>query len=126
MLPFQLVKPEIKPSSLTRQGGEELLKRIHELCLKDAKHKQAMANGTMEPPIIKNGSNGVKIADKTLIAESAALISKEIENLNKFEQKKDETLDIALEPTLPSVKQMDDRDRLDVECWIIIKTICTL
>jgi len=107
-----IVKPEIKPGNLSRGGGEEILSRVHELCLKDTKHKQAIAQNinsnpkkVSEAPILKRDSQNV--------AETAALLTKEIENFNNL--KSDKTLKIDLEPNLPSVKQMEERDRLDVE-----------
>jgi len=124
LLPFDtchIVKPEIKPSNLSRSGGEEILTRVHELCLKDTKHKQAHApsspNKVAEASIIKNGAS-IGLHEKTIkdsqnVAETSALLTKEIENFNSLES--DKTLKIDLEPNLPSVKQMNERDRLDVE-----------
>ena len=55
-------------------------------------------------------------SDPIVTAENAALLSKEILELNSKNQKsKDETLDIELDPTLPSTKNMEDRDRFDLE-----------
>ena len=114
-----------------------MVARIQDLCLKDAKHRQAMLQMTAgdkqlttaaaagEAPILKRSAAG----DSALAAETAALLTKEIENLNskqltteaekmnskQQQQKEDLTLKIELEPTLPSVKNMEDRDRLDVE-----------
>ena len=80
--------------------------------LQDTKHKQAIAQNinsnpkkVSEAPILKRDSQNV--------AETAALLTKEIENFNNL--KSDKTLKIDLEPNLPSVKQMEERDRLDVE-----------
>ena len=53
-----------------------------------------------------------------MAAETAVLLSKEIENYNKHQnesKKSDQTLSIELEPSLPSVRNMGDRDKLDVE-----------
>ena len=112
LLPCPVVKPYIKPSNLSRTGGQELINRINELCIKDAKHRQAMTSA----PIIKNVQepSATKKASTTA-AETAALLSKEIENMNKNISLDNKTLNIELEPHLPSVKTMDDRDRLDVE-----------
>ena len=98
--------------------------RIQDLCLKEAKHRQAMQQMTAgakqlnttaagEAPIIKKSAAG----DSAMAAETAALLTKEIENLNNKQQlqQEDLTLKIELEPTLPSVKTMEDRDRLDVD-----------
>ena len=67
-------------------------------------------------PIIKNVQepSATKKASTTA-AETASLLSKEIENMNKNISLDNKTLNIELEPHLPSVKTMDDRDRLDVE-----------
>ena len=124
-----------------------MVARIQDLCLKAAKHRQAlqqMAAGDKqlstaaagEAPIIKKSAAG----DSAMVAETAALLTKEIENMNskqlttaaehlnnkqltaaaehlnnKQQLKEDLTLKIELEPTLPSVKDMEDRDRLDTE-----------
>ena len=85
---------------------------INELCIKEAKHRQAMTSA----PIIKNVQEPSvnKKASQAVAAENAALLSKEIENMNKNISLV-KTLNIELEPNLPSVKTMDDRDRFDVE-----------
>ena len=126
-------RPDIRPASLTRPGGPELLTMIQELCLKEAKHRQALQQQGSAPsqvntdfslvnifylilqeaPIIKKSSAAVLRADPAAAAETAALLSKEIENLNKHQDSV--TLKIELEPTLPSVKNMEQRDRLDIE-----------
>jgi len=117
LFPFPLVRPDIRPASLTRPGGPELLTMIQELCLKEAKHRQALQQQgsapSQEAPIIKKSSAAVLRADPAAAAETAALLSKEIENLNKHQDSV--TLKIELEPTLPSVKNMEQRDRLDIE-----------
>ena len=121
LLPCPVVKPDIRPSSLTRSGGQELLQAIQDLCQKDAKHKQSLVNSVTamdNAPIIKSQGNNRTFpkSDPAMAAETAALLSKEIMELNKKNQKsKDETLDIELEPTLPSTKDMEDRDRFDLE-----------
>ena len=120
LLPCPIVKPEIKPTSLARAGGQELLEMIHELCQKDAKHKQSLVNNVtckdMAPIIKSQGSRTLSKGDPNLSAETAVLLSKEIQELNEINQKlKDETLQIELEPTLPSLKNMEDRDRSDLE-----------
>ena len=69
-------------------------------------------------PVIKNAQepqHNKKTSNIAAAAETAALLSKEIENLNKNSASLDKTLNIELEPNLPSVKTMDDRDRFDVE-----------
>ena len=121
LLPCPVVKPDIRPSALTRTGGAELLQALHELCQKDAKHKQSLVNSGAckdNSPILK--SQGIARtftkSDPIVTAENAALLSKEILELNSKNQKsKDETLDIELDPTLPSTKNMEDRDRFDLE-----------
>ena len=95
---------------------------IQDLCLKDAKHRQAMQqmaagdkqlNSTAagEAPILKRTAAG----DSAMAAETAALLTKEIQNMNSKQQEQDLTLKIELEPTLPSIKNMENRDRLDIE-----------
>ena len=112
-LPCHLVKPEIRPVSLTRQGGPHLLQKVKELTAKEAKHRQAMqAGGQPEaapPPIIKEGR--VKKDDPD---ETAALLTQELINFNNCQNAK-QTLEIDLEPGLPSLKHMEDRDRFETE-----------
>lgn len=120
LLPCPVVKPDIRPSSLTRTGGQELVQKIHELCQKDAKHKQSLVNNSVSckdnSPILKNLDSARTFIKSDPPAETAALLSKEILEMNKRNQKsKDETLNIELEPTLPSTKNMEDRDRFDLE-----------
>ena len=121
LLPCPVVKPDIRPSSLTRTGGQELVQKIHELCQKDAKHKQSLVNNSVtckdNSPILKSQTSArTFIKSDPAPAETAALLSKEILEMNKKNHKsKDETLDIELEPTLPSTKNMEDRDRFDLE-----------
>ena len=107
---------------MTRTGGPELLQAIHQLCQKDAKHKQSLVNNSGvkdNSPIIKCQGPDARTftkSDPSVTAETAALLSKEIQEMNSKNQKsKDETLDIELEPTLPSTKDMEDRDRFDLE-----------
>ena len=96
-----------------------LLQAIHELCQKDAKHKQSLVNSCKDnSPILKSTAIARTFtkSDPIVTAENAALLSKEILDMNLKNQKsKDETLDIELEPTLPSTKNMEDRDRYDLE-----------
>ena len=67
-------------------------------------------------PILKNQTSARTFIKSDPPAETAALLSKEILEMNKKNHKsKDETLDIELEPTLPSTKNMEDRDRFDLE-----------
>merc|ERR1719361_2387438 len=47
LLPCNLVKPDIRPASLSRAGGPLLLQKIRELTVKEAKHRQAMQAGTV-------------------------------------------------------------------------------
>lgn len=119
LLPCPVVRPDIRPSALTRTGGPELLQAIQELCQKDAKHKQSLVNSCKDnSPILKSTAIARTFtkSDPIVTAENAALLSKEILDMNLKNQKsKDETLDIELEPTLPSTKNMEDRDRLDLE-----------
>ena len=101
-----------------------MVSMIEDLCLKAAKHRaaiQQMAAGDKqlnscaaagEAPILKRSAAG----DSVMAAETAALLTKEIQNMNNKQlQQQDLTLKIELEPTLPSIKNMEDRDRLDTE-----------
>ena len=108
LLPCPVVRPDIRPSALARTGGPELLQAIQELCQKDAKHKQSLVNSCKDnSPILKSTAIARTFtkSDPIVTAENAALLSKEILDMNLKNQKsKDETLDIELEPTLPSTK----------------------
>ena len=111
ILPCNIVKPEIRPASLTRLGGPELVQRIRELTVKDNKHRQAMQSGPQRPPsppIIRD--NKQKRDDP---AETAALLRKSTVDVTC--QKSKQTLKIELEPGVPSIKQMENRDRFEVE-----------
>jgi len=111
LLPCNLVKPEIRPASLARAGGPQIMQKIRELSAKDAKHRQAMQAGSataaaaQPPPIIRE--------DREDPAETAALLRKEIQNFNCQNSK--ETLKIELEPGLPSIRQMEDRQKFEIE-----------
>lgn len=77
-------------------------------------HSQAPAS----PARPAHSSRASAPADPVMAAETAVLLSKEIENYNKHQnesKKSDQTLSIELEPSLPSVRNMGDRDKLDVE-----------
>lgn len=108
-LPCPLVRPDIRPSSLARAGGPQLVARVQQLV-----HSQAPAS----PARPAHSSRASAPADPVMAAETAVLLSKEIENYNKHQnesKKSDQTLSIELEPSLPSVRNMGDRDKLDVE-----------
>ena len=79
-------------------------------------HSQAPASPAR--PAHAHSSRASAPADPVMAAETAVLLSKEIENYNKHQnesKKSDQTLSIELEPSLPSVRNMGDRDKLDVE-----------
>ena len=109
LLPCNLVKPEIRPASLSRTGGPLLMQRIRELTVKEAKHRQAMQAGTVPRSQILREDAGKKEES----AETAALLKQELLNFNC--QKSKGTLQIELEPGLPSIKRMENRDRFQVE-----------
>jgi len=111
LLPCNLVKPEIRPAGFTREGGPLLLQRIRELTLKEAKHRQAMQAGTGPRAQITREETGKKEES----AESAALLRQELLNYNCEKKTLAGTLKIELEPGMPSIKQMEDRDRFQVE-----------
>ena len=111
LLPCNLVKPEIRPAGFTREGGPLLLQRIRELTLKEAKHRQAMQAGTGPRAQITREETG----KKEVSAESAALLRQELLNYNCEKKTLAGTLKIELEPGMPSIKQMEDRDRFQVE-----------
>ena len=111
VLPCNIVKPEIRPASLTRLGGPELLQRIRELTAKEQKHRQAMQSGPprpASPPIIRDQKH-----QREDPAETAALLRMPTDNVTC--QKSKQTLQIELEPGAPSIKQMENRDRFEVE-----------
>ena len=110
-LPCNIVKPEIRPASLSRVGGPELLQKIKELTVKEHKHRQAMQTGPPRPPsppIIRD-----KKYKSDGSAETAALLRKPIDNATC--QKSKHTLQIELEPGVPSIKHMENRDRFEVD-----------
>ena len=111
LLPCNLVKPEIRPAGFTRESGALLLQRIRELTLKEAKHRQAMQAGTGPRAQITREETGKKEES----AESAALLRQELLNYNCEKKTLAGTLKIELEPGMPSIKQMEDRDRFQVE-----------
>ena len=106
LLPCNIVKPEIRPASLSRTGGPELVQKIKELTVKEHKHRQAMQSGTQRPPsppIIRDNRREEE-------PEKAALLRKPTDNVTC-----QKTLQIELEPGVPSIRHMDNRDRFEVE-----------
>ena len=61
------------------------------------------------PPIIRGGR--VERLDPD---ESAALLKQELINFNNCQNSK-QTLEIDLEPGLPGIRNMEDRDRFETE-----------
>ena len=86
--------------------------RIRELTAKENKHRQAMQGGAPRPVSPPNIIRERK-PQRDDPAETAALLRKPTENVAC--QKSKQTLHIELEPGVPSVKQMENRDRFEVE-----------
>jgi len=113
MFPCPVVRPDIKPGDLSRAGGPDLLRKIKELSLKEAKYRLEIQQG---------GAQGLKgIAEekdkfsRVEVGEDTTLLCDEIRNFNKQDKEKDRTLKVELEGGLSSIKEMEDRDKLDVE-----------
>jgi len=110
LFPCPLVRPDIKPGDLSRAGGPDLLHKIRELTLKEAKYR-----------LEQQGGVGDKIAGREeampnrleVVGEDTTLLVQGIQNLN--EQDKNRTLKVELEGGLPSTREMGDRDKMDVE-----------
>ena len=93
------IKPDVRPANLEREGGPQLLAKVKEL-------SQASL-----PPVQKSS---YQLSAK----EKLPLIDGKEEQtllLQKNEKLKDETLQIELEEALPSVGDMETRDRFDTE-----------
>jgi len=93
------IKPDVRPANLEREGGPQLLAKVKEL-------SQASL-----PPVQKSS---YQLSAK----EKLPLIDGKEEQtllLQKNEKLKDETLQIELEEALPSVCDMENRDRFDTE-----------
>jgi len=93
------IKPDVRPANFDREGGPQLLAKVKEL-------SQASL------PVHK--STTYQMSEK----EKLPLIDRKEEQtllLQKNQKLKDETLQIELEEALPSVREMEDRDRFDTE-----------
>ena len=93
------IKPDVRPANFEREGGPQLLAKVKELS------EQALL------PVHKSN---YQLSAK----EKLPLIDRKEEQtllLQKNEKLKDETLQIELEEALPSVLEMEDRDRFDTE-----------
>jgi len=102
LLPCPLVAPEILPASLAREGGTALLERIAHLTDRAALHRTAHLQPEISQPAAR------EISD---LEETKTLLFKEIKNLNL----EAETLDIKLEDGLPSIRDMNDREKMHIE-----------
>jgi len=114
LLPCPIVRPDVKPSDLSRAGGHEMLQKISELAQKESKsklekieddRKKARRSTSIVKPVVMSGGSGNE--------EITLLMCEEIKNLNKSDQER--TLKVDVEGGMPSIKDMGDRDRMDIE-----------
>jgi len=111
LFPCPLVRPDIKPGDFSRAGGPELIRKIRELTLKEAKYRLELHGSG-----VVTSSNIVRKEIKQEVRENGedtTLLCEEIKNLNRKEE--DRTLQVELEGGLPSTREMGARDKLDVE-----------
>ena len=93
------IKPDVRPANLEREGGAQLLAKV-----------KVLSQASL-PPVQKSN---YQLSSK----EKLPLIDGKEEQtllLEKNENPKDETLRIELEEALPSVCDMENRDRFDTE-----------
>ena len=109
LFPCPLVRPDIKPGDLSRAGGPDLLHKIRELTLKEAKYR--LEQQGVGDKIV--GSEEALPNRLEVVGEDTTLLVQGIQNLN--EQDKNRTLKVELEGGLPSTREMGDRDKMDVE-----------
>lgn len=98
LLPLPLVKPEVRPAALDREGGPLLRAKIEKLTqaslVLPQEHKLEMRQTACE----MTGGRG---EEQTALLPPAAA--------------EGQTLVLELEPGLPSTRQMEDRERLETE-----------
>jgi len=110
--PCPLVKPDVKPGDFSRTGGPELLNKIRELTLKASKFR-------LNVNLTNNKKEGTSLETKVYSSneesnnEERRLLCQKIQDFSNLEPNK--TLDIEIEKGIPSIKQMDDRNKLDTE-----------
>ena len=91
-----------------------MLQKISELAQKESKSKlekieddrrKARRSTSIVKPVVMSGGSGNE--------EITLLMCEEIKNLNKSDQER--TLKVDVEGGMPSIKDMGDRDRMDIE-----------
>jgi len=113
MFPCPIVRPDIKPGDLSRAGGPDLLRKIRELSLKEAKYRlEKQQGGTQVDQLVNEKKDSLSRVE---VCEDTTLLCEEIRNFNKQDKEKDRTLRVEVEGGLPSIKEMGNRDKLDVE-----------
>merc|ERR1712106_1233719 len=113
LFPCPLVRPDIKPGDLSRAGGPDLLHKIRELTLKEAKYRLEQQGGGAGLAGDKVTGREKELLNRLEVGEDTTLLCEEIRNFNK--QDKDRTLTVELEGGLPSTRDMGNRDKMDVE-----------
>ena len=93
------IKPEVRPANLDRDGGPQLLAKVQEL-------SRAVLLPVHKSTYQLSSKDKLPLIDRK---EEQTLL------LQKNEKLKDETLQIELEEALPSVLDMEKRDRFDTE-----------
>ena len=113
MFPCPIVRPDIKPGDLSRAGGPDLLRKIRELSLKEAKYRlEKQQGGNQVDQLVNEKKDSLSRVE---VCEDTTLLCEEIRNFNKQDKEKDRTLRVEVEGGLPSIKEMGNRDKLDVE-----------
>jgi len=114
LFPWPLVRPDIKPGDLSREGGPELVSKIRELTLKEAKYRMELQEVGGVGNNIAGQEEDLNKIEVGEVGEDTTLLFEEIRNLRQHD--KDRTLQVELEGGLPSTKEMmGDRDKFDVE-----------
>jgi len=119
--PWPVVRPSILPSDLTRcGGGPQLLEKIRELSTTayngaERELKAANHNGLSVKVIKDKPLAPTVIKDKSSLADERESLLLNSGDSNGTGLVKDQTLNIELEAGMPSVKQMEDRERFETE-----------
>jgi len=113
VVPLRLVTPEIFPANLTRSGGPELLEKIRELSLKEhqyrLEHPENRYSSNWNDRLVWTRERPLSAGNEGATSDSEDKPLYPANGNNKME--KDTTLRVELGGDMPSVKQMQNRDK---------------